>query len=135
MNKFIFFIVVWLPTFIWMGLIYYLSSFHNLTASPVGWQDLVIRKTAHFLEYTALVILFYRSFRLNTKMGIKEVVILSILLTILYAASDELHQTFVTGRSGKIIDILIDSSGAIIGFAVFWRLKKYLPKFLNKIIN
>ena len=48
----------------------------------------------------------------------KKTGILSFLFSIIYASSDEFHQTFVPGRDGNIVDVLIDSSGALVGILV-----------------
>ena len=40
---------------------------------------------------------------------------MNLIFSIFYAASDEFHQTFVPGRDGNIVDVLIDSSGALVG--------------------
>ena len=45
----------------------------------------------------------------------KKTGILSFLFSVIYALSDEFHQTFVPGRDGNIVDVLIDSSGALVG--------------------
>ncbi len=53
----------------------------------------------------------------NTKTGIplKRIFILSVLLVILYAASDEFHQLFTPGRFASSLDLLSDGIGAVIG--------------------
>ena len=43
------------------------------------------------------------------------IVILSFLFSVIYASTDEFHQTFVVGRDGNIVDVLIDSSGSLVG--------------------
>ena len=48
----------------------------------------------------------------------KKTGILSFLFSVIYALSDEFHQTFVPGRDGNIVDVLIDSSGALVGILV-----------------
>ena len=45
----------------------------------------------------------------------KKTVILSFLFSVIYASTDEFHQTFVVGRDGNIVDVLIDSSGSLVG--------------------
>ena len=45
----------------------------------------------------------------------KKTAIFSFLFSVLYASSDEFHQTFVVGRDGNIVDVLIDSSGTLVG--------------------
>ena len=46
------------------------------------------------------------------------------ILGTLYAASDEWHQLYVTGRAGRMSDVLIDSLGIFIGWMVFQVMKK-----------
>jgi VanZ family protein len=79
--------------------------------------NVVIRKCAHFTEYTILgfviTMLFFQYPRLN-KLGGKMLII-SILFCMLYAVTDEVHQLFVSGRSGKVLDVLIDTSGSAFG--------------------
>lgn len=73
-----------------------------------------IRKCAHITEYLILGILVYLS--INTyQMDKNKMIILSILICTLYSISDEFHQLFISGRSGSIRDILIDSIGILIG--------------------
>jgi len=107
-------IFVWVPTFLWMGLIFWLSSFPKLRISE-GLSDLVLRKLAHMTEYAILFCLFYRSLKKTTAFPQKRSLLLALILTILYAATDEYHQTFVLGRAGRVIDVGIDSLGALGG--------------------
>ncbi|MDE6730536.1 MAG: VanZ family protein [Oscillospiraceae bacterium] len=89
----------------------------------------IVRKAAHFTEYAVLGCLFY--FNLNYK---KSGFLLAVLLTGLYACTDEFHQLFVSGRSGQLRDVAIDTCGglcgAITGFIIlciwyyFWNHKK-----------
>jgi len=106
----------WFPAVVWMGLIFWASSFHTLRASPINWQDLIIRKTAHFLEYVILFFLFFRGFKNTTKLTLPRVLFFSFICSVLYAVSDEFHQTLVDGRSGMVRDIVIDSAGVFSGW-------------------
>lgn len=49
---------------------------------------------------------------------------LALGICILYAISDEFHQLFVPGRGGQIRDVLIDSTGAIVGVAICFKKDK-----------
>jgi len=118
-----------------MGLIFFLSSFHKLQASPVGWQDFFIRKTIHFLEYLILFLLFYRGFRNTTKISKIKMVGYSFLLSLVYAISDEYHQTFVSGRTGKLFDVGVDSAGSLFGVILIIKLKPYLPSRLIRLLG
>ena len=128
------FFVYWLPPLVWMGLIYFLSSFHKLQASPVGWQDFVVRKSAHFLEYAVLFILVNRGFVFTFNLPLKERLLLALLITVFYTVTDEFHQTKVNGRTGRPFDIGVDSLGAIGGLLFVVKLIKFLPDKLRKII-
>lgn len=77
-----------------------------------------VRKGAHMTEFAILSVLLF------VWLGLWEMALLrrsvaAFLATAVYAASDEIHQLFVAGRSGRISDVLIDSSGALLGVIVF----------------
>lgn len=71
-----------------------------------------IRKTAHFTIYTILGILMTLTLK---EYNINNIISISILLCILYATSDEIHQLFIIGRSGEIKDVIIDTCGSTLG--------------------
>jgi len=127
-------ILAWLPPVFWMGLIFFLSSFHKLQASSIPWEDFITRKTAHFLEYTVLYFLYYRSFKKTTRYPLSKILVLSLVLTVLYAFSDEYHQTWVTGRTGRPFDVGVDSCGAIFGALFSWKILNLLPEKIRKVI-
>lgn len=76
------------------------------------------RKIAHFLIYTVLGILSLLSVISYCKLRFYLRTAISALICLLYAASDEVHQLFVAGRSCEIRDILIDFCGALLGIAI-----------------
>ena len=53
---------------------------------------------------------------------------LSIIVCALYAASDEFHQLFISGRSGEIRDIIIDSCAAMVGIFIISIFVRMLQK-------
>ena len=73
-----------------------------------------IRTCAHFLEYAGLSVLIYNA--LYRSYGYCRPY-LTIIISSLYAVSDEVHQLFVEGRAFQISDILIDSIGAVMATA------------------
>ena len=86
-------------------------------------NDLIVRKLGHFSEYMALGFFsfcYLSSFLMknNKKRDLKKTVILSQIFSVVYASTDEFHQTFVVGRDGNVIDVLIDSSGALVGIII-----------------
>lgn len=70
----------------------------------------LVRKTAHFTAYFILNLIAYFTLK---SYGIKRSLIYSILLSFLFACTDEIHQLFVLERAGRILDVFIDMSGAI----------------------
>lgn len=105
-------VVVWLPTILYCGLIFYLSS----SPLPESVSQLPVSdKVLHFLEYGLLSSLFFYSLRRSSpRRGIRATAVLSILFASLYGASDEIHQYFVPGRDSSIADVLADVFGAIV---------------------
>ena len=73
-----------------------------------------IRKSAHFFVYFILGLLVGGAFKSNGVRGYRRL-IFSMLVCVLYAVSDEIHQVFIPGRSGQIGDVFIDSLGAFLG--------------------
>jgi len=73
--------------------------------------DHLIRKAAHFTEYAILSLLVFHNLMLWLP---KYRYVFSVIFTVVYAATDELHQLFVPGRAGRISDLIIDSAGAIV---------------------
>lgn len=128
------FMLYWLPSLLWMALIYYLSSFHKLQASVVGWQDFITRKTAHFMEYALLFIFYNFALKQSTNIFYKKRLIYCLVLTIIYAISDEYHQTWVNGRTGKPFDIGIDSFGAFFGLFVVWKFSPFFPEKIRRFL-
>lgn len=80
---------------------------------------LFVRKSAHFLEYALLGMLFAFTLRSYTKL--KRFWFLPLCLSFLTAATDEYIQNFSVGRTNAFRDVLIDVSGGAFGilFAVF----------------
>ena len=70
-----------------------------------------IRKLAHITEY---LILGFLMFNLLKQYSVTNIYY-AIGLSILYSCTDEFHQLFISGRSGSIRDVLIDSIGILIG--------------------
>lgn len=79
-------------------------------------MDFIVRKLAHFSEYAILGILCYIALSgviFADKRFVFGLVI--ILICAAYASCDEIHQLFVSGRSGQIRDVIIDTSGSLFG--------------------
>jgi VanZ family protein len=104
---------LWLPVVAWAALIFVLSSIPDLGTGLGGW-DLVLRKIAHAAEFAVLGALLLRA---TGRAG------LAFALGVTYAVSDEVHQSFVSGRQGSARDIAIDAVGVLLGI-VLWQLAR-----------
>jgi VanZ family protein len=101
----------WLPPLVLMAVIFFFSAQPNLN-SGLGWIDTVGRKFVHASEYALLCFLWWRALR--TKLDPTTALAPAWLITVAYAATDEYHQTFITGRHGTWVDVAIDGMGAAI---------------------
>lgn len=88
-----------------------------------------IRKIAHFSIYSLGGIISYMLFS-QYEISNKNRIIYSLALCAVYAITDEIHQYFVPGRSCELRDMLIDSSGALLGIFITHMIKKY-SKYWN----
>lgn len=87
----------------------------------ISQYDGIVRKIAHFVAYTVLAFLWYFSvytFPYTYSGNRYKPICVSFPLCVLFAVSDEYHQSFVDGRAGRFSDVLIDSSGALLGTVI-----------------
>src|SRR5262245_60493089 len=96
-----------------MAVIFYLSA--QPAGPDLAWWEVAIRKLGHLGGYAALTLLW--SWALSPRLG-RRAIPLAVLISILYAASDEYHQSLVESRHGTPHDVLIDALGAIIAAVV-----------------
>ncbi len=96
-----------------MALIFALSATPDLSSGLGAW-DFVLRKIAHVTIFALLWLTLARAADWRRP-------ILAGVIAVAYAASDEIHQSFVQGRHGTPVDVAIDSVG--IGLAALaWAL-------------
>jgi VanZ family protein len=105
--------VRWGMLIAWMVAIFSFSAQPNsaeVTEHVFGSLNLLARKSAHMAEYAVLYLLVRNAFRRGG--------LLELILCVFYAMTDEFHQIFVAGRSASLSDVMIDSSGAAIMWAI-----------------
>lgn len=94
---------------------------------PIDRQTMVfiVRKGAHFTEYTILggflvpaVTEWMAVDKTPVPDSVRNIRIISWLVGTLYAVTDEIHQSFVPGRSCELRDIGIDSCGVLAGVMI-----------------
>ena len=116
------------------GLIVRISEFlvgHKLSEEErqekIDRYVVLIRKTAHLTIYLILGFLLLSLVKEYRQVDIKAILI-ALLIAILYACSDEIHQLFVPGRSGELLDILIDTIGSSLGILFYYLINKWRIK-------
>lgn len=117
--------VRYLAVVAWMVVIFRASATADLKAVPIAQRwgllpdllgptvthilELVLRKSAHLLSFGLLALLgAWATGRRGT----------GLIIAVFYAMTDEYHQTFVPGREGRLLDVGIDSVGALLALWV-----------------
>jgi VanZ family protein len=141
-------VLSWLPVLAWMAIIFAASSdtlsfqhssrflapflrwlVPGITELSIYHVIIAIRKMAHATEYALLFLLLYHALRVSLHPAELTwrwpLAIATLTIVIAYAASDELHQTFVRTREGSIRDVLIDSTGAVFALLFLWAFRRW----------
>jgi VanZ family protein len=111
---------LWGPPLVLMGVIFVFSDQPSLD-SGLGLIDTIGRKLVHVAEYALLCFLWWRV--LAYSQPPRRAALLALLIASAYAATDELHQSFVEGRHGTPLDWAIDTAGAAL--AARWLLVRH----------
>ena len=102
----------WMAVVFWMGVIFALSAIPSLASPFEPIYDFVLRKVAHVTVYVVLTLLLYGALRPHMANS-AHAWLPAMLIAVLYACSDEWHQTFVPGREGTVHDVVIDGIGVM----------------------
>lgn len=103
-----------------MALIFFLSHQPDLS-SGLGIWDLIGRKILHAAEYALLCALWWRALAGVTTHG--RAILAAAAISVAYAVSDEVHQSFIDGRHGTPVDVVIDSVG--VAAAAAWLRRRH----------
>ena len=95
----------------------------------------IFRKIAHATVYLILSFFICNFLYQLKKRNIKNNYIISVFISLLYAITDEYHQTFIIGRNGNYQDVLIDLMGAIIGSIIFYYVVRIIKNNNKTILN
>ena len=113
----------WSPSFLFMGLIFMASSTSGNDIPDFGTINFFVMKGGHLLGYALLGAAFFHG--LSRGDFVKPFRALSSeILVILYACSDEWHQSFTPGRHPSLQDICIDAAGGLLGIAFLYIARK-----------
>lgn len=100
----------WIPPITLMAVIFGLSSM-PADQEEHGTLYIASRKLGHFGGYALLAALWWRA--LVQRLPHRRALALALAISVGYAVTDELHQTLVSGRSGRPLDVGIDTAGAL----------------------
>jgi len=103
--------------------IFLLSSIKGSGDNTYSLFYFIERKSFHVIEYFILASLIY--YALARSFSIKKSLLLASITALLYAASDEWHQTFVFSRDGTVRDVAIDLMGIIIAGIFILKFRKW----------
>ncbi len=110
----------WVPVvvmLVWAGVIFYLSSRSHVAVTDDPLWDLLTRKAAHVLVFGVLA---YLAATVAKAFGAPSPVVIGFVVSVVYGTVDELHQSFVVGRSAQATDVLVDATGALLGVTIWW---------------
>jgi VanZ family protein len=103
-------LVRWIPAILVMAIIFVSSATPSTRLPNYGFWDTLVKKGGHMTGYGLLAGAYWYGLGFDRKKGW-----LAWLLAVLYAATDELHQSFTPGRHPSPVDVLLfDGGGAAI---------------------
>jgi hypothetical protein len=106
----------WGPALAMMALIFFASGTSGPEMPSFGILDLLVKKGGHMLGYGLLATAYLRGLTAAAKAG-RGAVLLAVVMAVIYAATDEFHQSFIPGRNPSAADVGIDTIGAVLGAA------------------
>jgi VanZ family protein len=106
----------WIPALIMMGLIFLLSSLPASRLPDFGAVDFLVKKGSHATGYALLGLAYFYALPPRLSTGYRAA--MALIMALLFALSDEYHQSFVEGRTSSLRDVFIDGGGAMIALAV-----------------
>lgn len=129
MRKFEGMVYYWLPPFMWMGVIYFMSSQKSVSITHNATSEFITFKTLHMIEYAFLFFLLYRAFHSLKKLSELYFALCAFGIAIMYSITDEFHQLFIPTRQGRARDIFFDLAGMLIMYGII-RKARLLRKLL-----
>jgi len=91
----------------------------------------IVRNTGHFFLYLVLGILLMNALNIKNTKSFTPIIIRTMVISLLYAVSDEIHQIYVPGRSWQVFDIIIDVLGAGTGILIYLLIFKVIGKGIS----
>jgi VanZ family protein len=106
----------WLPALIMMVAIFTFSSIPATNLPDFGPYDFLVKKGGHAIGYAMLGLSYFYALPRRLNAGYRWA--LALMMAVLFALSDEFHQSFVQGRTSSLRDVMIDGTSAAITVAL-----------------
>lgn len=123
-------IIRWIPSTIIMGIIFASSNQTSMDIPNFGLFDFLVKKAGHIIGYALLSTTLFYGFRWK-----KQKMFLVFFLSIIYAGSDEFHQSYISGRTSSMYDVLVyDQIGTLLGLGIslivlrFTQIRAQIPR-------
>jgi VanZ family protein len=131
MSKTIQIVLRWLPAFLVMLMIFLFSARPASDLPNFDWADRFVKKGGHMIGYALLALSYWQVFQF--RQGKQW---LAWCFAVLYAVTDEFHQSFVPGRGASIWDVLVfDNLGALISLWLFRIVKSKRSDTIHPIVE
>ena len=106
----------WVPALVMMTAIFALSALPSSMVPTFGTYDVYLKKLGHAIGYALLGVSYY--YALPTRLPRLIRWLMALGLSLGFAATDEFHQSFVSGRTASVRDVAIDGLGAFLALFV-----------------
>ncbi len=106
----------WVPAVILMAIIFVLSSLPGDRLPNFGLWDVLLKKGGHAVGYGLLGLAYFSA--LPRRLSFSYRWFLALFMAVLFALSDEFHQSFVNGRASSFGDVVIDGFGAALALMI-----------------
>ena len=122
MRKLVAFFPYWVPTVLWMGVIFFLST---LPESETPGRFILSDKVCHAAEYFILAFLVFFALQRTTRARFSTSFWITLAWGAVYGLSDEIHQLFVPTRQCDLRDLAADVGGVVLLFLILWVLQRW----------
>lgn len=121
MRKFVASFPYWVPTVLWMGVIFFMST---LPESATPGRDILPDKVCHAGEYFILAFLILFALQRTTRARFSSSFWITLAWVVVYGLSDEIHQLYVPTRQFEVGDLIADVCGVVVLFFILWVLQR-----------
>ncbi len=138
-------ILAYAPLFLWIGVIFFLSSnsgsmnetsrfiepivrllFPSASTEEIRQYHGIVRKCAHFTEYAILAFFAVRAFKVIARSYFKLApFLIAIFLAAAVACADEFNQSFEASRTSSGLDVLLDIAGGATSLLVYFLVSRF----------